>query len=530
MGTYLSPGVYTREKDISDIITGISTSTAGIVGYSTKGDTTQLRLITNTQQFIEEYGEPVPGNYFHYSALAYLKAGNKLQCLRIVNGALYGGAKIMVSTGVTANVGFTTGTSTPDFSYTSGTDDLFWVFGKDPGTWNGNVGVRITNVSAATYEFNIDVYYTDSDGVTTEMESWTVSRRNQTDGYGKQQYLEDKINGYSDYIVVADNVLTANTAVPKAQATTLTFVGGSDGSAVSDSHYVTGWEFFSNPDEVDVRILIEGGSDSVVVQQEMLDIAEDRKDCVALLDMPYAQIGDVNSMVSWRDVTQNFNSSYCALYAPWVKYYDSYSDKILEIPPSGFVAAQMAYNDYIAQVWYPAAGLNRGLVSGLGVTKVFTQGERDILYAAGINPIQTFTGEGTAIWGQKTEQSKASALDRLNVRRSLIIIEKSIAVALHSFVFELNNETTRFRVTAMCETYLDMLSAQGAFQTEADDKGYAIVCDETNNTPAIIDRNEMHVDIFVKPVRAAEYIQLQTIITNTGASFNELIAKGINLS
>jgi len=529
MGIYVSPGVYVREKDISEIIPNLSTTIGGIVGYSAKGDTTQLRLITNTQQFIQEYGEPVPGNYFHYSALAYLENGTQLYCKRVTNGALYGGVKIKDESSIQSNAALSSGAVTPDFVTVSGEDNLFYIYGVNPGVWNNNIGIRITSIDSEEYTFNIEVYFTDSDGVTSKVETWTVSRQTKIDGYGKQLYLEDRINGYSDYIVVADDTTQSATILPKSQATTLSLGAGSDGSVVTDSEYVLGWDAFSNPDEVDIRVLINAGQTGITVQQKMKTIAEDRKDCIALLDMPYSQLASVSSMVTWRNDTQNFNSSYTALYTPWVKVYDPYNDKILEIPPSGYVASQIAYNDYAAEVWYAPAGFNRGLLNVLGLTNVFTQGERDSLYENGINPLQTFSGEGTVIWGQKTQQAKASALDRVNVRRLLITLEKAISAALRYFVFEPNSEVTRFRIVSMIESYMDQLYAKGAFQTEAGDKGYSVVCDTTNNTPAVIDRNELHVDIFLKPSRAAEFIQLQTIITTTGASFEELVARGINL-
>ena len=529
MGIYVSAGVYVKEKDISEIIPNLSTTTGGLIGYSAKGDTTQLRLMTNTQQFVQEYGEPVPGNYFHYSALAYLENGTKLYCKRVVNGALYGGVKIKDSNSTQSNAAIDTGAASPDFVTISGEDNLFYIYGVNPGIWNNNIGIRITSIDLTEYTFVIEVYFTDSEGVTSKVESWTVSRQTKVDGYGKQLYLEDRINGFSDYIVVADDTTQGSTVLPKSRATTLSIAQGSDGSAVTDANYVTGWTAFSNPDDVDVRVLINSGQTGVTVQQQMKTIVEDRKDCIALLDMPYSQLTSVSSMVSWRNDTQNFNSSYVALYSPWVKVYDPYNDKIVEIPPSGYVASQIAYNDYVSEVWYAPAGLNRGIVNVLGLTNVFTQGERDTLYENGINPIQTFRGEGNVIWGQKTEQVKASALDRVNVRRLLITLEKAISVALRYFVFEPNSEVTRFRIVAMIESYMDQLYAKGAFQSELGDKGYLVVCDATNNTPAVIDANELHVDIFLKPSRAAEFIQLQTIITKSGASFTELVARGINL-
>lgn len=534
MGIMLSPGVLSREIDKSQIVSSVASTTAALVGYSTKGavaesviSDTGVRLITTTQQFIAEYGEPVPGNYFHYSGLAYLENGNKLYCLRIDNGALYGGVDIKKSDSVENNAGLGAGKSTPQFVSSSGADNLFVILGKDPGNWNNSIGIQITNVDETDYTFDINVYWLDDDtGEYTLQETWTVSRKQQIDGYGKQQYLETVINDFSDYIKVYDSVSYSDSVMPKAQATTLAFLGGNNGSAVADSHYITGWETFENPDDIDIRILIGGGITSVAVQTEIKAIAEGRKDCIALFDMPYAQLSSVASQITWRESTQNINSSYTALFSPWVKIYDQYNGMIVEIPPSGYIASQIAYNDYVAEPWYAPAGTNRGILNVIGLTNVFTQGERDLLYEAGINPIQTWRSRGNVIWGQKTQQVKASALDRINVRRSLIIIEKSIAIGLVDFVFELNNETTRLKVTSMIEEYLDTLASRGAFQTE-NDKGYVVVCDETNNTPAVIDRNELYVDVYVKPARTAEFIRLSTVIVNSGVTFTEMTARGL---
>lgn len=454
-----------------------------------------------------------------------MENGSRLNCLRVVNGALYGGVKIQYSGG--ANVAFSIGRSSAAWLDISGEFNLLQIFAKDPGTWNNKIGIRVVGLDVVTYDFTIEVYYQDEDGNYQKVESWLVSRKTKLDGYGRQMYVETAINGFSDYIVVYDNTGQADTVMPLEQSTTLAVATGANGSAVSDSHVNTGWDFFANPDDIDIRLLINGGYTSVNVQGKMKTIAESRKDCIAIFDMPYAQLTSVNSMTSWRTTTQNYNSSYCALYSPWVKIYDQYNDKVVEIPPSGYVASQIAYNDYVAEPWYAPAGFNRGLLNVVGLTNIFTAGERDSLYEDQVNPLQTFRGQGNVIWGQKTEQTKASALDRVNVRRLLIVLEKSISASLQYFVFEPNNDLTRYRIVAMIESYLDLLASRGAFQTETGDNGYKVLCDTTNNTPAIIDRNELHVDVFIKPIRAAEFIQLQTIITATGASFNELIARNV---
>ena len=530
MGFYVSPGVYVREKDISEIVPNIATTSCALVGFSRKGSTKEIKLITNTRQFIEEYGYPVPGEYFHYTALAFLENGNTLYCLRVAKNALYAGAKIAVSGSSKNNQTLTAGKAEP--IYYDEDDILFYVYAKDQGKWANAegaypVGIKITNLDSAEKEFDIEVYVLTEEDVWEKVETWTVSRKHKLDGYGRQMYMEDRINGFSDYILVANDVSENEDTMPKEQSTVLNLGGGSDGDTITDSEIVQGWDKFSNPDDVDIRILLNGGYTSTAVQQKMKSIAESRKDCIAIFDIPYEVSNSVTGMVNWRKTTQNFNSSYCALYAPWVKIYDPYNDKIIEIPPSGYVGSQIAYNDYVAEPWYAPAGFNRGILNVLGINKVFTQGERDVLYQAQINPLQTFRGEGNVIWGQKTEQVKASALDRVNVRRLLIVLEKSISATLRYFVFEPNNEITRFRITSTIESFLDLLSARGAFQRELGDRGFKVLCDTRNNPPAVIDRNELHVDIFIKPIRAAEFIQLQTIITQTGAKFEELIARGI---
>lgn len=538
MGVFLSPGVYVQERDLSDIVPRVASASGALVGYSAKGSTTGITLITSDQQFIEEYGQPDPssGSYFHYSALAYLAKGNTLYCLRVVNGALWGGANIMASTSSLSNASLTTGKSSATFSAGSGltSDVLLQIIGADPGVWNNKIGVVIENIKTGSeevvvdqYTFDIVVYYQNEDGDYEEVERWTVSRKDKVDGFGKDMYLEDKINGVSKYIMVLDNTGIANTVLPKAQATRLDLASGSDGSAPSDANYINGWDEFSNPADIDVRILINGGVTGVTVQQKMKTVAEGRMDCIAVLDMPWNSVQSVTDMTTYRNTTLNINSSYCAIYSAWVQIHDTYNDKLIYVPPSGYVAAQMVYNDDVADPWDAPAGFNRGQLDVIAPSYIFTEGERDTLYPQQINPIQMFRGEGTVIWGQKTMQKKSSALSSVNVRRLLIVIQKAMAISLRTFLFEPNDEVTRFRVKALLDEYLDKLSVQGAFQREGGDQGFHVVCDTTNNTPAIIDDNQLNIDVFIKPIRAAEYIKLQSVITTTGASFEELIARGV---
>ena len=573
MGNYLSAGVYSLENDISNIIPNLATTSAAIVGWSGKGSA-DVRLITNTRQFIEEYGEPVPtsGSYFHYTAMAFLERGSTLYCKRAMSAnAMFSGMLIGVTgtdelpidgglTSDNVSAMFADSIAPVDLESTKDIEDYaFLIIGKDQGAWNNRIGIKIVNVIGADDEatdantFEIQVYYTANKNLTVFntsdnvlVETWKVSRQHKLDGFGQQLFLEDKINNNSKYIKVYNNSLVADTidlAAVSDSGNPVAMIDGSAGSTPtsSPSDYITvattAWDAFANPDEYDIRLLIEDGTEldytvsgvgvsvGKPVPNKLKTIAEARKDCMGLLCVP--NVVTASECLAYNTLL-NINSSYMAIYAaPWVKVWDSFNNQLMEVPATGGVGAQYAYNDYVANPWNAPAGSNRGQLNVLGTTKIWTKEERDTLYAAGINPIQQFRGEGVQIYGQKTMQKKASALNRVNVRRLLITIEKAITVALKDFLFESNDSRTRFRISAMITEYLDRLRSMGAFQSELGDNGYKVVCDSNNNTPAVIDSNQLNVDVFVKPVRVAEFVQLRTTITSTGVSFNELISNGV---
>lgn len=530
----IAPGVYTKEIDLSNLVPNFSTTIGSIVGASARG-AVERKLITSGRAFIEEYGKPVAGNYFHYSALAFLEQGNQLYCRRVTsstgNKALYGGVSIQKDAGAGTNMVLDAGSEATDWTTLNGTgtytDNLFFIIGKDPGAWNNDISVKVEEqvpVQDATW-FDITVYYTEK-GITRQVEKWTVSRKEQVDGNGNQMYLETKINGFSKYILVADNIAEVNTVMPDEQITALALDKGAAGDTAGDADYVTGWTEFENPNDIDIRILINAGLIGITVQTKMKTIVEARKDCIAVLDIPLASQTDVAAMVTWRTTTQNFDSNYTALYGPWVKVFDEYNGGVKTVPVSGYVAAAYAYNDYVGQVWTAPAGPNRGLLNVIGTNLALTQGDIESLSAAKINPIVNFRGRGIQIWNDLTQQTKTSALSLVSVRRLMITIEKAIATSLQDFVFEPNDAALRLRVTALLEEYLSTLGADGAFQTEGGDRGYRVVCNEVNNTPATIDRQELHCDIFIKPIRPAKFIELTAVITTTGSSFEELITGG----
>ena len=219
-----------------------------------------------------------------------------------------------------------------------------------------------------------------------------------------------------------------------------------------------------------------------------------------------------------KNLFSTINSNYAATYANWVKQYDAFSDTFVWLPPSGYVAAVFARTDTNAQPWIAPAGLNRGIINNI-VDLGFNpnQKQRDFLYTLSLNPIVSFPGDGFAVFGQKTLQNKPSAFDRINVRRLFLTLERATQQALKYFVFEPNTEFTRTRLKNTIVPIFELAkNTEGLYD-------YLIVCDERNNTPDVIDRNEVAVDIYIKPVKAAEFILVNFIATRTGQNFQELI-------
>jgi len=211
------------------------------------------------------------------------------------------------------------------------------------------------------------------------------------------------------------------------------------------------------------------------------------------------------------------STSYAVIDSTALKIYDKYNDVYRWIPASGHVAGLCAYTDNVADAWFSPAGFNRGQL--LGVTKIAfnpKQADRDTLYKARINPIVSFPGQGTVLYGDKTALAKPSAFDRINVRRLFITLEKSISTAAKFQLFELNDEFTRAMFRNMVEPFLrDVQGRRGITD-------FKVVCDETNNTGDVIDRNEFRADIYIKPARSINFITLNFIATRTGVEFSEL--------
>lgn len=299
--------------------------------------------------------------------------------------------------------------------------------------------------------------------------------------------------------------------------------GGVSGSArenITNSELIRGWDYFSDPERVDVGILITGPADRIL-QQYVINIAERRMDCVAVISPEQECVVEcpgmeLKNMLSWRDVLNA--SSYGFADCNWKYQYDQYNDTYRWLPCNPDIAGLMARTDEDHDPWWSPAGFNRGHIKN--VVKLAwnpDKTDRDEMYGVSINPVCLFLNEGTILYGDKTMLLKTSAFSRINVRRLFIVLEKSIATAAKYMLFEFNDDFTRIRFRQMVEPFLrDVKGKRGMYD-------YRVVCDASNNTPQVIDSNAFVGDIYIKPTRSINFVQLNFVAVATGVAFEEVI-------
>ena len=348
---------------------------------------------------------------------------------------------------------------------------------------------------------------------------------------GDTNYYVDVLYNQSEYIYWMDHVSTGSnwgSAVAGITFTALSapftrsLVSGSDGSAVSTAELKTAYEKYNDADTVDVNLIIAGKGNATHIDN-LITIAENRKDAIVFVSPERADVVNVTNSTTQTTNVKGFfdgirSSSYAVFDSGYKYTYDKYNDVFRYVPLNGDIAGLAARTDLIADSWFSPAGFNRGVIRGaVKLSYNPTQGQRDELYRARVNPVVTLPGQGTLLFGDKTGLSTPSAFDRINVRRLFITLEKAISTASKFQLFEFNDEFTRAQFRNIVEPFLrDVQGRRGVTD-------FRVVCDSSNNTSDVIDRNEFRADIFVKPNRSINFIQLQFVATRSGVAFEEVV-------
>jgi hypothetical protein len=358
---------------------------------------------------------------------------------------------------------------------------------------------------------------------------------------GDTNYYADVIYQQSQYIYWMDHQTALSTAGNTKTGTAFdnastsahivfrdALTGGTDDLVPTAAELSLAWDKFGDAETVDVNLLIGGPSQTNAdatgdtMATKVIDTAEGRKDCVAFISPARADVVNVTNPIAQTANVKAFadglaSSSYAVVDSGYKYMYDKYNAVYRFVPLNGDIAGLCARTDSVADAWFSPAGFSRGQVRG-AIKLAFdpTNAQRDELYKARVNPVVTFPGQGTVLFGDKTMQTKPSAFDRINVRRLFIVLEKAIATAAKFQLFEFNDEFTRANFRNLIEPFLrDVQGRRGITD-------FSVVCDETNNTSALIDRNEFVADIFIKPNRSINFIQLNFVATRTGVAFSEV--------
>ena len=567
MAFQLSPGVNISEVDLTTIVPSVSTTAGAYAGYFRWGPVNKITLVSDEIILAQRFGTPDSNSAVSFfTAANFLSYGNNLNIVRTV-GQFANNASVATSINLQIK-------NTDTFQYTFLNQNNNNVYGpviaRYPGAMGNSLQISIADANnygswaysgyfstapgtstfastAGGANDEIHMIVIDAGGAFTGTKGTVLetfpfmSKASDASLNGKSNFWKQVIFDQSRYIFAMDppNYSTTNAtwnrpALNNTFATlptpyTVTLVAGNDDLGTT-ANTVAGFAEFANKEAVNVDLVMTGGAD-VTTQQYVIDnivgvdvnpVIGARRDCVAFISPPITAVvnnpgGEMNLISTW--LTQlSRASSYVMADSGWKYQFDRYNNVYRWIPLNGDIAGLCVNTDAIRDPWYSPAGLNRGSIkNAIKLAWNPNKTYRDILYSAGVNPVVSLPGSGTVLFGDKTLQTKPSAFDRINVRRLFITLEKAIAKSAQYSMFEFNDEFTRAQFVSIVTPFLrDIQGRRGITD-------FKVVCDTTNNTPQVIDSNQFVGDIYVKPARSINFIQLNFIAVATGVNFTTVV-------
>jgi hypothetical protein len=579
----ISPGVFANENDKSLYTQGPVVVGAALVGPTVKGTPMVPTVVTSYSDYLAQFGDifKTGSTYQEYftsiTAREYFSGGGQsLLVTRIINGAGYdtfSSASVTASNapsnsfvletlswGDTMNNGTTTIAGSTG-SLTNGTaDNVRWEIATsntasgqftllirrgDDNTNQKNILETWSNLSLDPQQPNYiarvigdqKIVYNAAQGILQyqgnfpNISQYVRVRPNSV--YNTVDSIDNtgafKTGSYAGYLPAVgsgsiqgsfNGGIAATTATGSFFENVTSTVGECQGFVASN--YTASFTMLTNKDEFDFNLLLVPGvtlgtGPLSSISDDAIALCEARTDSMAIIDAvacSAASGSTAQTVTSAVTAAAASTSNYAATYYPWVQVYSSNLGKAVWVPPSVVMAGVYAFNDQVAAEWFAPAGLNRGGIgSVIRAERKLSQSDRDTLYLANVNPLATFPGNGVVAFGQKTLQKRPTSLDRVNVRRLLISLKRFLSGVGRQLIFEQNTATTRNRFLAVAEPYMEsIVQRQGLYS-------YKIVMDDSNNTPDVIDRNQLVGQIFVQPTKTAEFIILNFTVTPTGATF-----------
>jgi len=558
MAFQISPGVNVSEVDLTTVVPSVLTTAGAFVGHFMWGPAREIVLVDNEATLKQIFGAPTDATAKDFfTASSFLSYGNNLSVVRALeNGAnnatsntawqipneeafqynylninnsnFYGSfvARYPGSLGNSLDVHVCANTSL----FTSWTYKSY--FTSAPGTSNYATAVGGSNDEMHIVVVDADGKFTGTQGTVLETYPF-ISKAVDASINGSSNYYKNVIFNNSRYVYAIDppsynttfstwGTTAANTTF--ANLTTnqqISLSGGNDVLPVN-GNFQLGYDLFANKEDVNISLVITGEANTIVQQYVIDNVVNSRKDCVAFISPPASAVDTLSAdqvvgITTWL-TSLNRSSSYVVADSGYKYMYDKYNNKYRYIPLNGDVAGLCVNTDTVRDPWYSPAGLNRGQVkNAIKLAWNPNKTQRDAIYSLGVNPVISMPGQGIILFGDKTLQSKPSAFDRINVRRLFIVLEKTIAEAAKYSLFEFNDEFTRAQFVALVTPFLrDVQGRRGVTD-------FKVVCDTTNNTPQVIDSNQFVGDIYIKPARSVNFIQLNFVAVGTGVDFTTVV-------
>ena len=568
--TLISPGVLARENDQSFLTQQPVTVGAAIIGPAVKGPVEVPTLVTSYTDYLNKFGGAFLSGgqeYSYFTSIAaynyFQQGGQTMLVTRVASGSftsvtVTGGAisgsntsgsftlktisegTIMNNSGSVGTNGILTSGSSDNIRWqiaapdtSSGQFTLLVRQGNDTTTepivletWSGlSLDPTQPNYIARVIGDSYKALTIDADGVGYVQEVGTFTNQSR---YVYVSEVQQPTPNYVDNNGTANNIYTGS--IPTAASGTFTgaigdlFYGGAaayyqnvSGSTnlqgIAAIDYTASIALMANQDDYRYNVLVAPGltiEDNATQAALLVNTVQGRGDAIAVVDST-----TYNAPLSTAtNSAVNINSSYAATYWPWLQTLDPGTGQLAWVPASAMIPAVYAFNDRVSEPWFAPAGINRGgLDTVVRAERKLTQSQRNDLYIANVNPIATFPGTGVVVYGQKTLQKKASALDRVNVRRLLISLKSYISQVANNLVFEQNTIATRNQFLSQVNPYLESVQQrQGLY-------AFRVIMDDSNNTPDVIDRNQLVGQIYLQPTKTAEFIYLDFNVLPTGATF-----------
>ena len=575
MAFQVSPGINISEQDLTTVVPNVATTIGAMAGGFQWGPVLERTQIGTENDLVDIFGKPNADTFtWFWTAANYLAYGNNLWVVRNV------GANALNAVVGDNDAGTAVLAKNKDhYDGVTFTDQLF--VAKYPGALGNSLKVQAIDVDgwadstvnaefianfdgppgtspdvanangSASFVANDEMHvlvidegglWTGTPGYVLEKHAFVSKASDAKKFDGSSNYVVNVMRNESKYAYVG-NVLqftTNSTGTEKAAGNVktggafLTFnsatasesvPGGSmtlgvDDNTMTPALLQAGFTLYQTPEVVDITLLLGGASDTATGRWIIDNIAATRKDCMAFVSPASTSVVN-NSGSEVADLTTDNtalgSSNYAVMDSAWKYQYDRYRDTFMYVPMNGDIAGLCARTDYSHDSWWSPAGLNRGTIKNIvKLSWEATKANRDTMYPLSINPIITQTGAGVVLWGDKTMQVVPSAFDRINVRRLFIVLEKAIAIAAKAMLFEFNDEFTRAQFVNMVAPFLREVQGRRGITD------FKVVCDSSNNTGQIIDTNQFVGDIFIKPARSINYIQLNFIAARSDVSFSEI--------